>query len=109
MAFHNNPGALRYPGSSQFQSFATPQQGVQAQLSLLSGPKYIGGGNNTVRGIVETYAPRKSRGGDNTDEQVNNYIAYVSHRLGVSPDQPVADVSQLGQAMREFETGKRVY
>lgn len=103
----NNPGALRVPGSTQFQTFPTPQQGIQAQVSLLSGPKYIGGGNNTVRGIVETYAPRKSKGGDNTDAQVNNYISYVSNRLGVKPDQPVANVSQLARAMREFETGQR--
>lgn len=59
--------------------------------------------------MIEKYAPRKSVGGDNTDAQVNNYISYVSKRLGVNPDQPVGDVSQLGQAMREFETGKRAF
>jgi hypothetical protein len=34
-AFHNNPGALRVPGSMQFQRFASPQEGVQAQEALL--------------------------------------------------------------------------
>jgi hypothetical protein len=50
-------------------------------------------------------------GGDNTDEQVNNYIGYVSKRLGVTPGQPIHAglLGALGQAMREFETGKRVY
>jgi hypothetical protein len=103
--FHNNPGALRLPGSSQFRSFETPQQGIAAQEQLLG--RYLSGGRNTVRSVIEKYAPRKSRGGDNADEQVNNYIAYVSHRIGANPDQPLNDVSSLGRAMREFETGHR--
>lgn len=107
----NNPGALRVPGSMQFQRFRSPQEGVaaqEAQLARYMTGKFNGTPLRTVRDIVETYAPRQSHGGDNTDEQVNNYITYVSRRLGVSPDQPVANVSQLGRAMREFETGKRV-
>lgn len=107
-ATHNNPGNLRVPGSMEFQSFATPQEGVHAQEAQLH--RYFGRGLHTVSGIVETYAPRKSRGGDNTDEQVNNYIRYVAHRLGVNPDDALspATVSRLGEAMREFETGRRV-
>jgi hypothetical protein len=71
--------------------------------------RYHQRGLNSVSKVVETYAPRKSRGGDNTDAQVNNYIAYVSHRLGVDPSAviPPAMVPQLAQAMREFETGQR--
>ena len=55
--------------------------------------------------------PRQSRGGDNTDAQVNNYIAYVSRRLGVNPQDTLspAMVGRLGEAMREFETGKRAF
>ena len=104
----NNPGALRKPGSSEFQRFNTPQQGIQAQESLLH-RRYLGKGLNTVSSIVETYAPRQARGGDNTDAQVNNYIGYVSHRLGVDPTHPInpSQVSALAAAMREFETGKR--
>ena len=91
-----------------FQRFATPQQGIQAQEQLLQ--RYHGRGLNTVSSIVETYAPRKSRGGDNTDAQVNNYISYVSRRLGIDPTAPISPnmIPVLGQAMREFETGKRV-
>jgi hypothetical protein len=103
----NNPGALRVPGSKQFQNFATPQDGINAQESLLG--RYFGRGLNTVRSVIETYAPRKSKGGDNTDAQVNNYIGYVSKRLGVGPDTPLSNVSQLGRAMREFETGQRAF
>jgi hypothetical protein len=91
----------------QFQRFGSPQEGVHAQEALLS--SYFQKGRNTIRSVIERYAPRQSVGGDNTDAQVNNYIAYVANRLGVPPDQPLADVSQLGRAMREFETGKKVY
>lgn len=93
----------------RFQRFANPQQGIQAQEGLLR--RYMGRGLNTVSSIVETYAPRKSRGGDNTDEQVNNYIGYVSRRLGIDPRQPLnaSTIQSLGQAMREFETGERAF
>lgn len=93
----------------QFQSFASPQQGVQAQEALLG--RYMNRGLNNVQSIVERYAPRKSVGGDNTDEQVNNYISYVSRRLGVNPQDALSPVMlpKLGQAMREFETGQRSY
>jgi hypothetical protein len=105
----NNPGALRVPGSMQFQRFSSPQQGIAAQEALLG--RYMGRGLNNVQSIVERYAPRESAGGDNTDAQVNNYIGYVSKRLGVQPGQQItpAMLSLLGQAMREFETGKRAY
>lgn len=91
----------------QFRSFKSPQEGIQAQEALLG--RYFQSGHRTVRNVIEKYAPRQSRGGDNTDEQVNNYIAYVSKRIGVSPDAPLSNVSQLASAMREFETGKRAY
>lgn len=103
----NNPGNLRVPGSTQFQSFATPQDGVHAQEAQLG--RYMQRGLNNVSSIVETYAPRKSKGGDNTDAQVNNYIGYVSKRLGVNPNTPIpaAMLPRLAEAMREFETGQR--
>jgi hypothetical protein len=106
-AAFNNPGNLRVPGSMQFQSFATPQEGIRAQEAQLG--RYMRRGLNNVSSIVETYAPRKSRGGDNTDEQVNNYIRYVSQRLGVNPQDSLspAALRRLAQAMREFETGRR--
>jgi hypothetical protein len=105
----NNPGALRVPGSMRFQSFSSPQEGIAAQQALLS--RYMGRGLNNVSSIVETYAPRRSRGGDNSDASVNNYIAYVSRRIGVDPNSPIqpALLPQLSQAMREFETGQRAY
>lgn len=103
----NNPGALRVPGSTQFQTFATPQDGIKAQEAQIT--RYMAGGRNTVASIIERYAPRQSKGGDNTDAQVNNYIKYVAGRIGVSPTAPLSanQVTSLAGAMREFETGHR--
>ena len=93
----------------QFQRFSTPQEGIHAQESLLG--RYMGRGLNSVSSIIERYAPRQSRGGDNTDAQVNNYIGYVAKRLNVNPMDTLspAALPRLGQAMREFETGKRAF
>lgn len=93
----------------EFQRFASPQAGVNAQHALLG--RYMQRGLHNVSSIIERYAPRQSRGGDNTDAQVNNYTAYVARRLGVNPMDALSPslVPQLGQAMREFETGKRVF
>lgn len=95
------------PGSTEFQSFPTRAAGVAAQERLLH--RYVRGGHNTIRRVVERYAPRIRNGGDNTDEQVDNYIAYVARRRGVSPDDALTagDVGGLAAAMREFETGER--
>jgi hypothetical protein len=91
----------------EFQHFSSPQAGVTAQEHQLR--RYMGRGLNSVSSIIETYAPRKSRGGDNTDEQVDNYIRYVAHRLGVNSQDALSPslLPRLGQAMREFETGRR--
>lgn len=103
----NNPGGMRIPGSTQYQRFATPQAGMAAQDAQLS--RYFQRGINTVRSIVETWAPRQSRGGDNPDRNVDNYIAHVAGRLGVNPDQqlPVSAIPQIRSAQDEFETGRR--
>jgi hypothetical protein len=93
----------------QFQRFPTQQAGIHAQEAQLG--RYMGRGLNNVSSIVETYAPRKRRGGDNTDAQVNNYIGYVAKRLKVNPSDTLSPglLPLLGQAMREFETGKRAF
>lgn len=91
----------------EFQRFASPAQGVSAQIGLLG--RYHQRGLKSVADIIETYAPRQSRGGDNTDAQVNNYIAYSARRLGVNPRDALSPtvLPRLAQAMREFETGRR--
>lgn len=101
----HNPGGLRVPGSTRFQAFSSLAEGVSAQERLLRN-RYLARGN-TVRGVIERYAPRRSRGGDNPDHAVDNYIRYVAGRMGISPDQPIDQrhTQQLGAAIREFETG----
>jgi len=127
---NNNPGNLEdgefarsqpgYVGTDgRFARFATPEAGAAAQETLLTNA-YIGRGQNTIQSIIEGvpgeggrrvhgYSPRQSDGGDNTDEQVNNYIGYVARRAGVDPSAPIpADrVRAVAAAMREFETGQR--
>jgi len=104
---NNNPGALRKPGSMEFQRYSSPAEGINAQVGLLG--RYHSQGLRNVSDIIEKYAPRTSRGGDNTDAQVNNYIAYTAKRLGVNPRDALspAVLPRLAQAMREFETGRR--
>lgn len=104
---NNNPGALRVPGSTQFQRFASVGEGIRAQERQLQ--RYMQRGLVTVASIIETYAPRMSRGGDNTDEQVNNYIAHVARRAGVNPNQRLdpSQIPAIAEAMRGFETGRR--
>lgn len=62
-----------------------------------------------MRGVINRYAPPRSRGGDNPDAAVGNYIRYVARRMGISPDAPIDQrhTEQLAQAIREFETGNR--
>ena len=94
----------------QFQHFNSPQEGIAAQQALLQ-RHYFGRGLNTVSAIVNTYAPPYNAGGDNSPQQVANYIGYVSKRLNVNPNDTLSPVMvpRLAQAMREFETGQRAY
>lgn len=103
----NNRGGLRIPGSTRFQTFPTVAAGDAAQERLLR-RSYLRNGN-TVRGVIMRYSPPYSRGGDNPEANVRNYISYVARRMGVSPDTPIdqSHTEQLAQAMREFETGNR--
>lgn len=114
-ALRTNPGAIKdgpwarsqpgYSGSSGgFATFASPEQGKAAQARLLR-DNYVAKGFNTPAKIVERYAPR---GSENSDASVNNYIGYISRRLGIGPNDTVsgAQIPQLAQAMREFETGQ---
>jgi hypothetical protein len=101
----NNPGGLRARGSTRFRRFETLADGIAAQERLLAGPRYLANGG-TIRSVVETYAPRRRNGGDNSDAQINNYITRVARSMGVSPDDPIGPqhVSQLAAAMRDVES-----
>jgi len=115
---NRNPGNIRYGAFAKSQGatgsddagyaiFPSAEAGQGAQASLLAGKGYYGGGRKSVRAIIEKWAPRASKGGDNTEAQVDNYISYVAKKLNVSPDDTLAAVSlpKMAQAMAEFEGG----
>ena len=98
-----------YKGSDgRFAIFDTPEQGAAAQENLLKS-KYLDKGLDTVSEVILKYAPPKSKGGDNSEEAVANYIGYVAKKLGITPFTKISPdmLSMLAQAMREFETGQR--
>lgn len=114
---NNNPGNLRASGftrnlpgyrgvdSAGYAIFDNPQAGQQAQQRLLG--SYLARGFDTVDRIIERWAPRASKGGDNTEAQTDNYKAYVARRLGIAPGDKIGApmLPQLAQAMAEFESG----
>lgn len=113
---NNNPGNIKdgpyarsqpgYTGNDGggFAVFASPAAGAAAQERLLEN-NYLSKGHNTPRKIIARYAPA----GENSAASMNNYAAYVAQRLGIGVDDPVPSyqISLLGKAMREFETGQR--
>jgi hypothetical protein len=99
------PGFVRQDGGG-YAVFDTPEHGEQAHGALLAN-RYFRGGTTTVRRLIERYAPRKSRGGDNTDAQTDNYISFVAKRLNVSPDDTIttAYIPRLMAAQHVWERG----
>lgn len=86
---NNNPGNLKDPSTGQFQTFSTPQQGIQAADANLLGYQ-TKHGINTIQGIVSRWAPA----GDGNNDPVA-YAAAVSKATGIAPGQPV-DLTQPG-------------
>jgi len=116
-ALKTNPGALKdgpfaqsqpgYTGKSGgFATFATPQAGIAAQEKLLRN-SYINKGVNTINKIVNKYAPQ---GPENSAASVSGYKEYIRQRTGVDINTPItaAQIPAVAQAMREFETDKKV-
>jgi hypothetical protein len=116
-ALQTNPGALKdgpfarsqpgYTGKSGgFATFDTPQAGIAAQERLLANA-YVGKGFNTINKIINKYAPQ---GPENSAASVKNYKDYIARRAGVDINAPItaAQIPAVAQAMREFETDKKV-
>lgn len=116
-ALQTNPGALKdgpfaqsqrgYTGKSGgFATFKTPEDGIAAQENLLRG-SYVNKGFNTVNKIINKYAPQ---GPENSAASVKSYKEYVARRTGVDINTPItaAQIPAVAQAMREFETDKKV-
>ena len=89
---NNNPGNIRHGGSQwqgmsaqqtdpEYVQFDDPAYGIRA-LALLLKNYQARYGLNTVRGIIDRWAPP-------SENLTGAYIAHVAKRLGVTPDQPI--------------------
>lgn len=112
---NNNPGnirhsATRWQGMSAqqtdpaFVQFDTPEYGIHALSKLLDtyASRYS---INTVRGIIDRYAP-------SIENNTAAYVNAVAGALGVSPDQRIsikANKSALVQAIIKHENGAMPY
>lgn len=76
-----NPGNMRPPGAGTgFANYATPQEGLAALDKNLQ--SYGKQGVNTVSSIISKWAPP-------SENNTAAYVADVSARLGIKPDQPL--------------------
>jgi hypothetical protein len=111
---NNNPGniekgdnwrgmALDQP-DDRFITFKSPEYGIRAIGRILKNYQRRHG-INTVRGIINRWAPSFE---NNTDA----YVYHVAHKVGVSPDQEitVADhLTELTTAIIKHENGVQPY
>lgn len=88
---------------SGFAAFKTPEYGLRAGAKTLEtyGRNY---GINTIRGAITRFAPP-------SENNIDNYVKFVSDKLGIDPDAPV-DLTDsefnaaLVSAMAKMETGQ---
>ena len=107
----NNPGNIR-PGAGfigetgqggGYAQFGSEEEGLRA-LARLLGTYSDEYGINTLRGLTSRYAPRS----DN-EASFDNYVSYLSDRLGMDPDQEFDLKSMRGDlipAIVGFEQGR---
>lgn len=87
---NNNPGNLNFAGQAgaskeagpngRFAVFGSMQEGVAALVKQIG--LYVGRGKNTIRKIIETYAP-------SNENDTGAYINAVSKSVGIAPDAPL--------------------
>lgn len=109
---NNNPGNLNFAGqrgatkeggpNGRFAVFGSMQEGIAALVKQIG--LYVKRGRNTIRKILEIYAP-------SSENNTGAYIAAVSKALGVGPDDPLdtdnaAQVMGLVKAITNHENGK---
>ncbi len=109
---NRNPGNLNFAGQAgatkesgpggRFAVFGTMQEGVAALVRQIM--LYVNRGRNTIRKILEVYAPA-------FENNTGAYINAVSRALGISPDTPLdvnnaQQVMGLVKAIAEHESGK---
>jgi hypothetical protein len=98
---NNNPGNLEDRRGS-FRRFISMQEGEAALTSDIDA-KIDRDGLNSVRQIISKYAPP-------SENNTKAYIADVSGKLGLDPDDPITSRDQrmqLVQAIVEHEQGKK--
>jgi hypothetical protein len=114
---NNNPGNIKdgsfasslpgYKGSDgTFAIFETPDAGAAAQARLIQ--SYGNRGINSVKGIIERWAPATADG-NNTQA----YIDFVARQVGVSPREQLnlsdpAVAAKVAAAIARFEGGPKV-
>lgn len=113
---NNNPLNLREPPSGgdqwvgeratdddpAFEEFEHPKWGIRAAARVLA--SYQRRGVVTLRGIIETWAPR-------TENATGAYLAHVASRLRLDPDAPIGTDRwpELLAAMTLHENGVQPY
>lgn len=109
---NNNPGNLNFAGqkgatketgeAGRFAVFGSMEAGISALVKQID--LYINRGNNTIRGILQKYAP-------SSENDTGAYINAVSKATGVAPDQPLdrdnaAQMQSLIGAIINHENGR---
>ncbi len=113
---NNNPGNIRLSSvqwqgqiagaDTAFVTFATPADGIRALAKLLKNyqAKY---GLNTIRGIINRYAPP-------SENNTSAYVSAVSADMGIGPDAPLnlgdaGTLDALVTAIIHHENGRVSY
>jgi hypothetical protein len=105
----NNPGAIVRYGANKWlgaiytpeslldyqrsrrqdlERFEHPQRGIRAIAIILLNKRRRG--LNTVRKIIEDYAPPSRAGGDNSNQATENYVQTVAKAVGVDADTEIS-------------------
>jgi hypothetical protein len=113
---NNNPGNIRLSSvkwqgeisgqDTAFATFATPEDGIRALAKLLRNYQ-TKNGLNTVRGIINRYAPP-------VENNTSAYVAAVAAAVGVAPDDQIdtgnpTTLNALVNAIIRHENGRNVY
>lgn len=99
-------GKLARPTDSRFEQFESPFYGIRALASnlLTYWRRY---GLNTVRGIVNRWAPP-------VENATDSYVSAVANDVGVAPDDPLSladplTLARLTRAIIRHENGRVIY
>lgn len=88
---------------NDFEEFTAPIYGLRAGARVLRTYRHVYG-LNTISGIINRFAPP-------SENNTQAYIASVSQKTGINPDQPLtdSDYPPLMAAMIHHENGQQPY